>query len=113
MEARDSSSSSSAAANREGPSAAEDEAVLSVAAALAKDAALHFQSGKFAECVDVLNQLLLKKPDDPKVLHNIAITEYFRDGCSDPKRLLDVLNNVKVLYSSLCLHCQFHGIIVL
>ena len=32
--------------------------------------------------------------DDPKVLHNIAIVEYFRDGCSDPKRL-EVLNNVK------------------
>lgn len=69
MEARDlSSSSSSAAANRDGPSPAEDDAVLSVAAALSKDAALHFQSGKLAECVEVLNQLLLKKPDDPKVI---------------------------------------------
>lgn len=96
MEARDlSSSSSSAAANRDGPSPAEDDAVLSFAAALSKDAVLHFQSGKFAECVEVLNQLLLKKPDDPKVLHNIAIAEYFRDGCSDPKRLLELLNNVK------------------
>ncbi|PON77072.1 N-terminal acetyltransferase A, auxiliary subunit [Parasponia andersonii] len=102
MEARDSSSSSSPAAIRDGPSpppppavVVEEDAVLSVAAALSKDAALHFQSGKFAECVDVLYQLLLKKPDDPKVFHNIAIAEYFRDGCSDPKRLLEVLNNVK------------------
>lgn len=70
MEARE-SSSSSAAANRDGPSvaaaSAEDDAVLSVASALSKDAALHFQSGKFAECVGVLNELLVKKPDDPKV----------------------------------------------
>ncbi|MBA0754850.1 hypothetical protein Gogos_020147, partial [Gossypium gossypioides] len=29
------------------------------------------------------------------VLHNIAIAEFFRDGCSDPKKLLEVLNNVK------------------
>ncbi|KAJ7956741.1 CCR4-NOT transcription complex subunit 10 [Quillaja saponaria] len=101
MEGRDLSSSSSssstaAIANRDGSSAIDgDEGVFSVAVALAKDAALHFQSGKFSECVEVLNQLLQKKQDDPKVLHNIAIAEYFRDGCSDPKKLLDVLNNVK------------------
>ncbi|OMO57726.1 Tetratricopeptide TPR-1 [Corchorus olitorius] len=99
MDSRDSSSSS--APNRDGISG-DDDGVLSVAAALAKDAALYFQSRKFAECVDILNQLKLKKEDDPKVfcfidkvLHNIAITEFFRDGCSDPKKLLEVLNNVK------------------
>ena len=54
--------------NRDGSSSGtEDDAVLSAAAALAKDAALHFQSSKFADCVEVLNQLLLKKQDDPKV----------------------------------------------
>ncbi|KAL5547770.1 hypothetical protein UlMin_003001 [Ulmus minor] len=96
MESRDSSSSSSTASNRDGSSAgAEEDAVLSVTAALSKDAALHFQSGKFVESLEVLNQLLLKKADDPKVLHNIVIAEFFRDGCSEPKRLLDVLNNVK------------------
>lgn len=99
MDARDSSSLSSstapANANRDGSWGADDDAVLSLAAALAKDAALHFQSGKFTECVEVLNQLLLKKEHDLKVLHNIAIAEYFRDGCSDPKKLLEVLNNVK------------------
>ena len=72
MEGRDSSSSSSTPANRDGP-AAEEDAVLSVAAALSKDAALHFQSGKFAECVDSLNQLLLKKPDDPKVRFSVFL----------------------------------------
>ncbi|XP_057968506.1 uncharacterized protein LOC131157997 [Malania oleifera] len=92
MDSRDSSSLT--AASRDG-SPADEEGVLSVAAALAKDAGLLFQSRKFAECVDVLNQLLQKKEDDPKVLHNIAIAEYFRDGCSDPKKLLEVLNNVK------------------
>ncbi|KAF2310596.1 hypothetical protein GH714_015189 [Hevea brasiliensis] len=105
MDSRDSSSSQSTpAANREttasaaaasSSTAGEDDAVLSVTAALAKDAALHFQSRRFTECLAVLYQLKLKKEDDPKVLHNIAIAEYFRDGCSDPRKLLEVLNNVK------------------
>ncbi|GMI95163.1 hypothetical protein like AT5G35430 [Hibiscus trionum] len=88
MDSRDSSSSS--APNRDGSAAGDDDA-----SALAKDAALCFQSRKFAECVNVLNQLQSKKESDPKVLHNIAIAEFFRDGCSDPKKLLEVLNNVK------------------
>ncbi|XP_035544355.1 CCR4-NOT transcription complex subunit 10-like isoform X2 [Juglans regia] len=103
MDARDSSSSMAAAApNRDGSSGTDDDAVLSVVAALAKDAALHFQSGKFAECAEVLNQLLLKKENDPKVLHNVAISEFFRDGCSDPKKLLESLNNVKRIEELAC-----------
>ncbi|KAK8523561.1 hypothetical protein V6N13_113507 [Hibiscus sabdariffa] len=93
MDLRDSSSSS--APNRDGSAAGDDDAVLSVTSALAKDAALYFQSRMFAECVDVLNHLKSKKENDPKVLHNIAIAEFFRDGCSDPKKLLEILNNVK------------------
>ncbi|KAJ7978971.1 CCR4-NOT transcription complex subunit 10 [Quillaja saponaria] len=98
MEGRDLSSTAAlaAVANRDGSTAIDgDDGVFSVTVSLAKEAALHFQSGKFSECVEVLNQLLLKKQDDPKVLHNIAIAEYFRGGCSDPKKLLDVLNKVK------------------
>lgn len=45
----------------------EDDVALSVAEGLAKEAALLFQAGKFVECVNVLNQLLHKKADDPKV----------------------------------------------
>lgn len=73
----------------------EDDGHLSVAAALAKDAAALFQSRRYAECVEVLNQLLQKKEDDPKVIHNIAVAEYFRDGCLDPRKLLEVLNKLK------------------
>ncbi|KAK9269763.1 hypothetical protein L1049_001541 [Liquidambar formosana] len=91
MDSRDSSSSSMAVI-RDCPSAEED-GVQSLT--LAREAASLFQSRKFVECVDTLNQLSQKKEDDPKVLHNIAIAEYFRDGCSDPKKLLEVLNNVK------------------
>ncbi|KAJ4959212.1 hypothetical protein NE237_026323 [Protea cynaroides] len=92
MDSRD--LSSSATASRDGSSADED-GMLSVTAGLAKEAALLFQSRRYTECIDVLNQLLQKKEDDPKVVHNIAVAEYFRDGCSDPRKLLEVLNKVK------------------
>ncbi|XP_043724581.1 CCR4-NOT transcription complex subunit 10-like isoform X1 [Telopea speciosissima] len=93
MDSRD--LSSSATASRDG-SSAEEDGLLSVTAGLAKEAALLFQSGRYTECIDLLNQLLQKKEDDPKVLHNIAVAEYFRDGCYDPRKLLDVLNKVKM-----------------
>ncbi|KAJ1697904.1 hypothetical protein LUZ63_006416 [Rhynchospora breviuscula] len=86
MEGRDSS-----------PSPAEEES-LSATAALAKEAAVLFQSRRFSECVDVLKQLLQKKENDPKVLHNIAVSEYFSESSSDPigpKKLLGILEKTK------------------
>ncbi|CAI8610409.1 unnamed protein product [Vicia faba] len=102
MESRDLLPSSSPSTNnRDAPSAAAevDDGLF----ALAKDAAMHYQSGKFGECVEVMNQLLQKKPNDPKVLHNIAIAEFFRDGCSDPKKLLEVIYSIKRKYDELTL----------
>ncbi|XP_059286481.1 uncharacterized protein LOC132039938 [Lycium ferocissimum] len=75
--------------------AAEDDGALSVTSGLAKEAAVLFQSGKYTDCVRVLYQLLHKKQADPKVLHNIAIAVNFQDGCSNPKKLIDELNNSK------------------
>lgn len=95
MDARDSSSS---ALGRDGSS---DEEALT--AGLAKEAEVMFQSRRFEECVEVLNQLLRKKGSDPKVLHNIAVAEYYRDGCSDPKHLLDIFNKVKKTSEELAL----------
>ncbi|KAJ0984337.1 hypothetical protein J5N97_002693 [Dioscorea zingiberensis] len=83
MDARDS------AVGGDGP--VEDDQGLSVTAALAKEAAALFQSRRYSECVDLLKQLSRLKEDDPKVVHNIAVAEYFRDGCTDPRKLLDVL----------------------
>ncbi|XP_068652863.1 uncharacterized protein [Aristolochia californica] len=89
-------SSSSGATGREASLGDEDGGGhISVTASLARDAALLFQAHRFSECYDVLKQLLQKKEDDPKILHNIAITEYYRDGCSDHRKILDVLNKVK------------------
>ena len=85
MESRDSSLSS--AATRDGASP-DDDAGLTVAASLAKDAALLFQSRKFSECLDVLNQLLQKKEDDPKVFFSLLIPLHF---CLPASIFLDLL----------------------
>jgi len=31
-----------------------------------------------------------------QILHNIAVAEFFQDGCSDPKKLVEELISVKV-----------------
>ncbi|PIN05924.1 TPR repeat-containing protein [Handroanthus impetiginosus] len=72
----------------------EDDALL-VAAALAKEAAMLFQTGKFVDCLRILYQLLEKKENDPKIRHNIAIVESFQDGCLDPRKLTKALENIK------------------
>ncbi|XP_061964843.1 uncharacterized protein LOC133689113 [Populus nigra] len=100
MDARDSTSnrdvsSSGGSGTITGGGGGEEDPILSVTAALAKDAWLHFNSRRFNECLEVLYQLKQKKEDDPKVLHNIAIAEYCRDGYPDPKKLLEVLNNIE------------------
>ncbi|EOA15462.1 hypothetical protein CARUB_v10004173mg [Capsella rubella] len=94
MDSRDSLSAVSSDAARDASSLSED-AVLSVTSTLAKSALSCFQSGDFEECIDILIQLDQKKHNDPKVLHNMAIAEYFKGGCSKSKKLLEELNCVK------------------
>ena len=67
MDSKDSSLSSSSSSSMAGGRDAEEDGVLSGAAGLAKDASVAFHSGKFAECVDLLNHLFQKKETDPKV----------------------------------------------
>ncbi|PWA78907.1 Tetratricopeptide-like helical [Artemisia annua] len=72
--------------------------MTSVRETLAKEAYVCFQLGKYADCVKLLNQILLDnnhKPNDPKILHNIAIAENFQDGFSNPKRFFEALDNLK------------------
>ncbi|XP_075517684.1 uncharacterized protein LOC142552008 [Primulina tabacum] len=76
-------------------SVAENDSALSVAAGLAKEAALLFQAGKYVDCLRILNQLSQKKERDPKILHNIAVVENIQDGCPNPKRLLQAIENIK------------------
>ncbi|KAF3777231.1 hypothetical protein EJ110_NYTH46225 [Nymphaea thermarum] len=41
----------------------EEDGILSTASGMAKEAALLFQSHRYQECVDVLNQIFHKKED--------------------------------------------------
>jgi len=73
MDARDSTSSrdvssSGGSGTTTGGGGGEEDPILSVTAALAKDAWLHFNSRRFNECLEVLYQLKQKKEDDPKVI---------------------------------------------
>ncbi|XP_019088764.1 PREDICTED: CCR4-NOT transcription complex subunit 10 isoform X2 [Camelina sativa] len=95
MDSRDSSSAVASDAARDASLLSEDAAVLSVTSTLAKSALSCFQSGKFEDCIDILIQLDQKQHNDPKVLHNMAIAEYFKGGCSKSKKLLEELNCVK------------------
>lgn len=72
----DSSASNAVANNKDVPSsmtptAVEDDGAMSVNSGLAKEAALFFQSGNYADCVRVLYQLLQKKEGDPKVTKSV------------------------------------------
>nr|CAB3452942.1 unnamed protein product [Digitaria exilis] len=75
--------------------AAEEDGMLSATAAMAKEASVSFQGRRYSECALVLAKLLEMKEGDPKVHHNMAITESFLDGCPDPERLLKILGDVK------------------
>lgn len=58
-----------------------DADLICVTQTLAKDAYVLFQLGKYGECVKVLNQILEKKPDDPKVNNEFTCFVYlFRCG---------------------------------
>ncbi|KAJ9557964.1 hypothetical protein OSB04_012578 [Centaurea solstitialis] len=93
----DSSSSVLAMANNNNNSSSNspDADLISVTQTLAKEAYVLFQLGKYVDCLKVLNQILEKKQDDPKILHNIAIVENFQDGFSHPKRFLEALDSLK------------------
>lgn len=72
------------------------DVMTSVRETLAKEAYVCFQLGKYVDCVKLLNQILDNhKPNDPKILHNIAIAENFQDGFSNPKRFFEALDNLK------------------
>lgn len=47
--------------------AVEEEGIIPVTTSLAKNSAFLFHSRRFKECADVLDSLLAKKNDDPKV----------------------------------------------
>jgi len=57
--------------------AAEEEAMLSATAAMAKEAAVAFQGRRYADCAEVLTELLKKKEGDPKVRDSSLLSYYY------------------------------------
>lgn len=63
--------------------------------ALAAQALQFFNERNLNKALECLNKLRKEKDNDPKVLHNIAITEYYASGNTDPQKLMDDLIKVK------------------
>jgi CCR4-NOT transcription complex subunit 10 len=57
--------------------AAEEDAMLSATAAMAKEAAVAFQGRRYADCAEVLAELLKKKEGDPKVRDSSLLSCYY------------------------------------
>lgn len=67
---------------------------------LAEEARLLFKGGRFTEAAAAVREVhegLGVDSDDPKVLHNLAVVDFHRGGCKDPRRLLEALLRVQAL----------------
>lgn len=63
--------------------------------ALAEQAGTAFTEGNTAKALELLAQLQKQREDDPKILHNEAVSQYVLSGSGDPRKLLAVLENLK------------------
>lgn len=71
----------------------------------------HFKEKNPTKALDALIKLKNKSKDsDPKILHNIAITEYYASGASDPQKLLDDLSKVKTLITEKAASAQSESV---
>ena len=46
-------------------------------ATLGRNALKHFQDEKFNECSEILKNLSQRRPDDPRVLSNLAVCKFY------------------------------------
>jgi len=63
--------------------------------ALAEQAGAAFAEGDCAQALELLVQLQKQREDDPKILHNEAVSQYVLSGSGDPRKLLAVLERLK------------------
>lgn len=55
-----------------------------------------FDRQNYANCIEILQQLRTLKDDDAKLIHNIAVAMFYKDGCRDFSTLLKHLQEVDV-----------------
>mmetsp|Transcript_10170 Transcript_10170/g.33454 ORF Transcript_10170/g.33454 Transcript_10170/m.33454 type:complete len:1546 (-) Transcript_10170:270-4907(-) len=58
-------------------------------------AAAAYTEGDHATAHSLLQGILSSRDQDPKVLHNVAITDYAMGGCKEPRKLLAVLERLR------------------
>mmetsp|Transcript_147 Transcript_147/g.327 ORF Transcript_147/g.327 Transcript_147/m.327 type:complete len:697 (-) Transcript_147:137-2227(-) len=63
--------------------------------ALAEQAGAAFAEGDCARALELLAQLQKQREDDPKILHNEAVSQYVLGGSGDPRKLLAVLERLR------------------
>ena len=64
---------------------------------LASQAATFFNSGNYGQALETLRKLRqsVQNDDDPKIAQNIVVAEYYLRKCTEPKRLLDALTDIR------------------
>lgn len=59
-----------------------------------------FEEGKYEQCLSTLKKLLLKRPQDVKVLQNICVTEYYLSNCKNTEtfriNILDICKQAHI-----------------
>ncbi len=51
----------------------------------------HFSTKAYDDALATLEKLKHLKDSDPRIRHNIAVVQYYRDGCAHPQQLLESL----------------------
>lgn len=67
---------------------------------LAGQAQNAFEAGSYAECVTYLAQLKELRPDDHKILHNIAVAKYYHSGLTQTGDFVQSLSVLRDQVSS-------------
>lgn len=59
-----------------------------------------FEEGRYGQCLNTLQKLLFKRPQDLKVLHNISVVEYYCSSCRQTemfrKTVLDICKQAHI-----------------
>lgn len=63
---------------------------------MAQTALVQFQSRKYEECLQTINELLEIRQNDPKVCHNLGIAQFYKSSCTRLDELTKVFDNVSI-----------------
>lgn len=68
---------------------------------LATRASLEFEHKQYGACCNTMNKLLLERSNDPKVLHNHSVVQFYQSGYQTTDELRGVLETVCRMVSCL------------